>query len=110
MFASTHTDAHIQHTQGEKHGTVKALKALLKGSNYDDLKAKNYPLAELFGYVSDAMAVKSQAKRERKEALAALKAEEEAKAKAEADAAAAAAAEAGEVAAENEGDEEEEEN
>ena len=90
---------------GAKHATIKALNKLLKGLDYDGLKVKNYPLAELFAYVRDAMAVKVTAKQERKEALAALKAEEEAKRIEAEEEAAAAAAEAAEAAGE-EADEE----
>lgn len=91
----------------QKHATLKALKKLLKGLDYDTLKTNNFPLAEIFAYVRDALGVKSTAKQERKDAAAALKAEEEAKKLEEEEAKAAAAAEAGEGAeggAEGEGD------
>lgn len=82
-----------------KYATLKALKGYLKGHDYESLKKKNFALAEIFGYVNDALEVKNQATKERKEAK---KAEAEAAAGANAANAEEAPAEGGDEAPEDE--------
>lgn len=76
----------------QQYATIKKIKAHIAGLDAETIRARNYPLSELYLYLTDALEVKMQVKRER---AAAKKAAEEAEA-----AAAAAAAEA----AEGEGD------
>lgn len=91
-------------SKGSKYATVKALKALLKGLTIEKVKEKNHILSEIFGLISDALAVKAQAKAER---LAAKKAAKEAEDAAKAAEAAPAQAEEAEGEAQ-EGEEEDE--
>jgi hypothetical protein len=95
----------------DRYAKLKNLVKLIKGIRYEDLKQQNYPLAELFAYVSDAIKLKRVARDERKKAeaaAAAAAAKAKAKAdreKAKADAAAAKARAAAAPAGGDDGDE-----
>lgn len=73
----------------QQHATVANLRKMIAPFTDEDVKAKNVVLCEIMGYVRDALAVKKQARQERKEAR--LAAEAEAAALAAEQAAAAAA-------------------
>jgi hypothetical protein len=45
----------------ERYARVAVLRGLMEGHDYETLKAKNFPLAEIFAFVKDALAVKRQA-------------------------------------------------
>mmetsp|Transcript_30134 Transcript_30134/g.42025 ORF Transcript_30134/g.42025 Transcript_30134/m.42025 type:complete len:637 (-) Transcript_30134:241-2151(-) len=83
--------------QATQHATVANLRKMVSVFNAETVTKTNQPLAELLGYIRDALAVKAQARQERKEAKAA--AEAEARALAEQQAAEAAAAAEAEAAA-----------
>jgi len=86
-----------------QYATVSNLRKMVAACDMDEVKAKNRPLAELLGYIQDALAVKKQARFERKESR--RQAEEEAARIAAEEAAAAEEAKAAEEAEAGEGDE-----
>jgi len=53
-------------SHSNRYARIKALQALLKDNKYEDIKAQNYPLAEIFAYVKAALDVKKHARNERK--------------------------------------------
>lgn len=50
----------------DKYATIKNIRKLIGAHEYEDVRDKNYPLAEMFGYVIDALNVKRQQKEERR--------------------------------------------